>query len=297
MRAVPALDLHGAATPDDWDLVSAALDDYPLLAIHDTGTEDAPEWRVFFRETVDRDRAAATLAAQFPALTITPVLVDDEDWAGRSQAALRAISVGRLIVAPPWDLPERGTIERTPGGRDFDPAVIVIQPSTGFGTGHHETTRLCLSLLQEQDVLRRHVLDVGTGSGVLAIAAVALGAARVTAIDVDPDALDNARENARLNGIALEPHGSDDPVLTIASADIRQLETTADIVLANLTGALLTASGARLRALVRRGGVLIASGFLHHEVDTVIPALERAGFDLVTHRREGEWNGAALRRR
>ena len=72
MRAVPALDLRGAASPGEWDLVAAALDDFPLLAIHDTGTDEAPEWRVFFRDTGDRDRAAAVLVASFPSITATP---------------------------------------------------------------------------------------------------------------------------------------------------------------------------------------------------------------------------------
>jgi ribosomal protein L11 methyltransferase len=317
MRAVPALDLHGAASLDEWGLVAAALDDFPVVAIHETGTDAEPAWRVFFRGEAARDRAATTLIASFPALTITPVLVEDEDWARRSQAALRAIQVGRLIIAPPWDVPgalnapgapnapaptaslaPNSPARTAPSAPNSAASTIIIVPSTGFGTGHHETTRLCLLLLQEQEVGGRAVLDVGTGSGVLAIAAALLGAARVTAIDTDPDALENAHENARLNGLAVDHDRAGAPALTIARGDIRELDAAADVVLANLTGALLTASAAHLAGQVRPGGVLIASGFLQHEADGVIDAFERTLLLTVTARRhEGDWNAVTLLRR
>jgi ribosomal protein L11 methyltransferase len=299
---VPCLDLRGALTAADWDLVAAALDDFAIVAVHETEADGAPEWRVFFRDTPDRDRAAAAIAQSFPALAIAPALVEDEDWARRSQAGLRAVRVGKLIVAPPWDVPDEpsastsdpGTVAPVASSAPH-PTLITILPSTGFGTGHHETTRLCLWLLQEQEVEGRIVLDVGTGSGVLAIAAALLDARRVTAVDSDPEALENARENAALNGVSHDARGT--PVLTIVQADLRDLNAPADLVLANLTGALLVASAARLAAQVQEGGVLIASGFLEHEADAVLRALAAASLStIVAHRHEGEWHAVAVRR-
>ena len=124
-----------------------------------------------------------------PHLAIERVDLPDEDWAARSQQSLKAIRAGRFIVAPPWDLPADAV----------GATVIVIEPSMGFGTGHHATTRMCLRLLSEIDVSDRTVLDLGTGSGVLSMAAALSGARRVVGIDVDQDAIDSAETSARLN--------------------------------------------------------------------------------------------------
>jgi len=185
-------------------MLYAELDAFEPVAIQEHERGDG--WRIFFRAASNRDAAGATLASEFgnALLRIDAIEVDDEDWARRSQAALTAIRVGRIVVAPPWN--------SDPGSRtpDADVITIVIDPSTGFGTGHHASTRLCLELLQKHDLSGLNVIDVGTGSGVLALAAWRLGADHVTAIDNDPDALDNARDNVRRNGaenaVTIPPH-------------------------------------------------------------------------------------------
>ena len=294
MRISPALDLSfPSAAPELIDLVTALLDDFGPAAIHETGPERAPAWRVFFETAAIRDeaRAALTRSCRAQGLTVVTVDVDDEDWAARSQAGLAAVRVGRIVVAPPWDVPH-----------DFgdNQALVVIQPSMGFGTGHHETTRLCLELLQEIDCRARTVLDVGTGSGVLALAAAALGGEFIEGIDVDPDAVANALEN-----LALNPALTLAPTIRFTVADFRRAlpharrsgdAALADIVLANLTGALLVSAAPDLLARANQGASLILSGYQHHEAAAVLGAFA-AGTELVTQRAEGEWAAVLLGRR
>jgi ribosomal protein L11 methyltransferase len=142
----------------------------------------------------------------------------------------------------------------------------------GFGTGHHASTRLCLHALQALDVTGRFLLDIGTGSGVLAIAGVRLGAARAIGIDYDADAIQAANENLQLN------FGVESVQFRLADLSTDDLPT-ADIVTANLTGAMLIRSAARLLDLVRAKGMLIVSGLLEDERDDVFNAF--AGPDTV----------------
>jgi ribosomal protein L11 methyltransferase len=256
LKAAPTSDSAAATS----DLVQAALTDFNIAAVDETTPES---WRVYFHTADDRDRALIALGASFPDLTLSPVDVPDEDWAARSQAALSSIQVGRMIVAPPWDVP----------------LVITIQPSMGFGTGHHATTRVCLSALQATNVQGHTALDVGTGSAVLAIAASLLGAIDVTGIDDDPDAIHAAWEN-----LALNPGAS----VTLIVGDLRATAlVAADIVLANLTGGLLVASADRLQALVTSGGRLILSGFQVDEEPDVLRAF--AGHRVEQRAEEDGW--------
>src|SRR5262245_6770363 len=263
MRTWPALDIQQA---DDDDLIQAFLIDFNLAAVEGS--------RFFFHSVDDRDNAAAALRVHFPGLDAQSIEVADENWAARSQAALRAVTVGALTIAPPWDVP--GPLKPDPTysaasyvGAGFSqpsniviPSTIVIQPSMGFGTGHHATTRLCLAALQQVDVRRRSVIDVGTGSGVLAIAARRLGASGVLAIDDDPDAIAAAEANVALNQesrIAIE-------VADFRAAKIGQF----DLVIANLTSGILIASAERLMSFATSGGRLVLSGFMHHEEREVL---------------------------
>ena len=278
MRTWPAVDVHRLSEPE---LLQAALTDFEVAAI-DERTDDC--WRVYFHTADARDQAARALPDSFPTMQFESVDVPDEDWAARSQAALRAVRVGGIIVAPPWDVPTAEQLAAmTRGG--LRPQVIVIQPSMGFGTGHHATTRLCLNALQQFNVKGGTIIDVGTGSGVLAIAAQRLGAARVIAIDDDPDAIAAARENAQRNGA----------VIDMRVADLRHIALSRfDLVLANLTGGLLMQSAGRLQDLTTPRGPMILSGFTREEEPAVLAAFPR--LVTVDRAQEDEWVCVTLQR-
>ena len=268
-RTYPALDVHGGET----DLLLALVDDFAPTAID----EAPPTTRVFFAKTSDRDAAHTALAARFD---VTPLDVPDDDWATRSQADLQPITVGRLTVFPnPYSL--------TP-----NPCSIVIPPSMAFGTGHHATTQLCLDALQAIDLAGTDVLDVGTGSGVLAMAAVLLGARRARGIDSDEDAIRTARENLLLNPAAA-PHVAFD-VADLVAADLREAFTPG-VLVANLTGALLVRSAARLLTAAPSGGTLILSGIQNDERDEVGRAF--AGAATTWERSIDDWVGVTLKKR
>lgn len=275
-RSWPALDIHPVS-----ELFEAALVDYEVTAVDERSPDD---WRVFFVTAGERDRAAAALQVEFPDLALTSVEVPDENWAERSQASLRAVRVGNVVVAPPWDVPAgpqsrtalAGPQDRT---RPTNDLVIVIQPSMGFGTGHHATTRLCLAALQRLDLGGRTVLDVGTGSGVLAITASLLGASQSVGIDDDGDAIAAARENMELNPGA---------EVTLLVEDLRSTDAgSADIVIANLTGGLLISAALTLQDFVTPRGSLVLSGLMTVEEKDVLSAFTAWQVDYRSE--EDEW--------
>ena len=269
--------------PQADELLAAVLDDYAPLAIEDLAERPLPpgglwdptfppipeppptplRWRVFFNDAAGRTLAMDGIRAALPQLHLAAVDVPDEDWAARSQQALTAVTAGRYVVAPPWDVPDEAA---GPEGR----VLIVIEPSMGFGTGHHPTTRLCLRLLSGLDVSGARVLDIGTGSGVLAMAAALSGARDVVGIDIDQDAINSAVTSAAMNPLP--------PVVRFEVSDFRGAPPgPADLVIANLTGGMLRMTAPLLVSLTRPGGTLIVSGFDHSEVDAV-----RAAFDHLT---------------
>lgn len=264
MRAWPALEIHHGDTATG-EIVQAFLLDFGLLAL----SSDTPGVScAFFEDADSRDRATAAMRNAFPQLVARALDVPDLDWAARSQASLRAVRVDDIVVAPPWDVPATSAS-----------LVIVIQPSMGFGTGHHATTRLCLAALQRQDLHGLGIIDVGTGSGVLAIAASRLGAASVVAIDGDPDAVASAAENLDLNpGVRVDLQIGDVRTAALGSFDV---------VIANLTGGLLIQAADRLRTLAGASGRLVMSGLMADEEEAVRRAY--AGLGVARRDQEDEW--------
>lgn len=193
--------------------------------------------------------------------------VADRDWNAEARRLLTPVLVGDIVVAPPW-------AEQVPTAR----LRVDIDPGQAFGTGHHESTTGCLAVLQELDLRGRAVLDVGCGSGVLAIAAALLGGDPVVAVDIDPLAVAASRENAARNRVRVD-------VREGSAADVAE---RFGVVVANLDTATITAVAPHLAARLAPGGTLVASGVSVGRLDEGVAALEAAG--LAVWARPGrEW--------
>lgn len=179
----------------------------------------------------------------------------------------------RLRVRPPWEPAAAG-----------DAVTVIIEPGMAFGTGQHETTRLCLEAIDAEFVggaSPTEVLDVGTGTGILAIAAARLGAARVVAVDNDPEAVAIAVENAEVNGVASQIEAS--------ATALSRIRGAFPLVVANILAPVLMGMAPELARHTAPGGVLVLSGILATQADNVITAYRSVGMALASRAQAGEW--------
>jgi ribosomal protein L11 methyltransferase len=207
--------------------------------------------------------------------------VPDEDWARLWKRGIEPRRVtDRIVVRPTW-----AEYAGNPGD-----VVLVIDPQMAFGTGEHATTRGCLRLLD--DALRPgdRVLDVGSGSGILAIAAARLGAAEVIAVEADADANLNAHENLALNGVEGQVRLEEG----FADAELIARLGTFDTILANILSSVIRPLLPAFRTALRPGGRLIVSGILREESGDVLADAGEAGFRAIAVDEEGEWWSALL---
>jgi ribosomal protein L11 methyltransferase len=196
--------------------------------------------------------------------------VPEVDWVARFREGFRTFRAAGFVVTPPWEAAARPA---------SSPDLLIVDPGRAFGTGTHESTRLCLALLRERAgrAPLGRVLDLGTGSGILAVAASRLGASAVTAVDLDPEAVRSARHHARLNGVELR----------IVRADLATALRPAafDLVLANIAAPLLLERRPEILAL--DAPAVMLSGLLAADADAVRTAYAPAG--RVEIRRDGDW--------
>jgi ribosomal protein L11 methyltransferase len=180
--------------------------------------------------------------------------VVDPGWATLWKKRFGPFRVGRrMLIVPPWNR-----------AREKGRVTIVISPARAFGTGHHPTTAGALRAIEDLATARvRHALDVGTGSGILALAMNLLGTGRVLAIDIDPDAVENARENAVLSGIGAAQ-------IRFSSTPLKSIRGRFDLVTANILSSSLTEMAPRLANLTRPGGRLVLGGILAGEAGEVL---------------------------
>lgn len=245
------------------------MDEPPVKTVRAYFTPDADlEAKLASVERFIRENAPAYGDATPEAPTVTTIR--EEDWATGWRQHFTPTRIGRkLVIKPTWE----------PFSPEPDDLIIELDPGMAFGTGTHPTTRLCLEALEK---LGRpgDVLDVGTGSGILAMAASKLGASRVVGTDIDPDAVEVAKENCAMNGVTAE-------LVTTPLADIPGQFA---VVLANILAEDLVRMASDLTAKVAPGGVLILSGILVEREPYVIDGFAATGLTLAETTREGEWS-------
>lgn len=200
--------------------------------------------------------------------------VAEEDWANAWKQFYTVLHVGeRLVVKPRW--------------QDYEPApgeiIIALDPGMAFGTGTHPTTQLCLEALERLPIQGKRVLDVGTGSGILAITAALLGAAQVDALDTDSVAVAAARDNVAQAGL------SDTVSMSEHTLPLPESGPAYDIVVANITAQTLITLAPHLRAVVAPQGRLVACGIIEAKAYEVIAAFETNGLTLLHRREVSDW--------
>jgi ribosomal protein L11 methyltransferase len=211
-------------------------------------------------------------------LRVRPVA--DEDWSEAWKASYAPQRIGRVVVVPSWASEPLGP----------DEVAVELDPGMAFGTGMHPTTRGCLALLQTIAPMPARVLDVGCGSGILAIAALRLGAHRADGLDTDPLAVEATLANAERNGLA-------ERVTATVGSLPEEASSRYPLILANLVAAVLVDLAPRLAAHLAEDGTLLASGIIAPKAAAVEAAMRRAGLRVDEQLDDGEWVTLRLARR
>lgn len=277
--------VHVSVAADQADEVSVALWEAGATGIEerDGGTlvpaEDVGPGVVTliasFDDEAQAHHVAEAMAAHYPSRVHH--LVGD-DWRDGWRAHFKPVRLGqRLVVRPSWE-----TVALWPGEVE-----VVLDPGRAFGSGTHETTRMVLREVDRRIRGGELVLDVGCGSGILGVAALKLGARRVRGVDVDPDVVPVARDNARRNRVASR--------MEVSTTPVARLRGTYDLVLANIETPVLVSMADALAARVAPGGTLVLSGVLAGEEDRVCAAFP--AWMRVVVGRDGDWVAPVLRRR
>lgn len=216
----------------------------------------------------------------FGRLAVELANVREEDWANNWKQYFKPLTVGeRLVIKPSWE--------------EYDPTdgrtVLEIDPASSFGTGQHNTTQLCLELIEKNLRGGDKVLDLGCGSGILSIAAVLLGADKVTAVDISQNSVETAKENASKNNIPTEKYTAYCGDIISDNALVEKIGGGFDIIAANIVADVLIAMSPIFEKFLKKGGTLILSGIITERADEVIEAVKSKGYTLVEIREKDGW--------
>lgn len=287
MKLWIAVEARLSGPPEDWSLFADAFTRHGCTS--SLVSEDACGLIGYLESVAGAELRVAVLAdelRQLGAIEVRTVRIEDQDWSELWKKFFTARRIGEsFVVVPSWE-----SFEPEPGDR-----VLRLDPGQAFGTGEHPTTELCLELLEALAPRGRSlpaegpVLDLGCGTGILAIAAVLCGAQKVTATDIEASAVEIARENAARNGVELELYEGDGLAEWAGSRRW-------SLVLSNIISATLIRLAPAVADAVEPGGHWIVSGVLNSNWPDVREATESAGFAEVEVRERDDWIGALFRR-
>ena len=197
----------------------------------------------------------------------------EQDWANTWKKYYKPSKVGeKIVVKPIWEEYEAKN----------DELIVNLDPGMAFGTGTHETTRMCIQALERYVTANTTVFDVGCGSGILAIAAAKLGAEKAIGVDLDPVAVESSIENVKYNDL--------NNIEILYGNLVEVIEGKADVVVANILAEIICILTDDVKRVLKDGGVFITSGIIHDRVDMVCEKLEATGFEVIEKNRDGEWN-------
>ena len=259
-----------------------------LFSLGSSGVqENESSFSVFFEESVwDAEKQLLVLdfiKQDYPEFTEEGFAlsnVENQDWNEKWKENFKPLRISdRLIVLPEWE-----EYQKQPGEE-----TIIINPKMAFGTGHHETTRLILQLLPKYLNPGDSVLDAGTGSGILAVYAVKLGASSAAAFDNDPVAVENARENFKLNGV-------DDKINIFTGTASELTGTKYSLITANINRNVLLDLAEEMHNYISESGRLILSGLLEKDFGSIEQAYSKYNWFLIGKKQDGEWLALVFRR-
>ena len=266
-----------------WDIIDEAIaqrigDDVKVTGYYEV--DERLRDRVMHIESELNRIRAMDLGMDLGKLETRTHSVAEEDWTESWKKAFRPFRLGEhMVIKPSWE-----TVETEPGDH-----IIEIDPGMAFGTGTHETTGMCVRLVEKYVRPGDEAIDIGTGTGILAIAAAHMGAKHVLATDLDAVAVRVAAENVKINGF--------EGKIDVRCGDLLEVvDERADVVIANIIADVIIGLAAPVKPHIVDGGIFICSGIAVNRLEDVLAALNAAGYQVLDTLIEGEWSAVASRR-
>ncbi|WP_446898746.1 50S ribosomal protein L11 methyltransferase [Clostridium sp. LBM24168] len=259
-------------SPEDWDYFDNSLlkvKDYTLIKAYFKKNENFEESLNYIKQSIDNlsefniDKGSGSVKVR---------KVNEEDWENNWKKYYKPTKVGRnIVIVPIWEKYEK---------KDGD-IIVKLDPGMAFGTGSHETTRMCIKQLEKHVNRDSTVFDIGTGSGILSITAAKLGANHVLGVDLDEVAVKSARENIKYNDV------SDIEIFHGNLMDV--IHDRADIIVANIIADIIIPLSDQVKCFLNKNGIFISSGIIDGRQYEVIDKLKKCNFNIEEINKDGEW--------